>query len=79
MHNTEGMKCIYDMKAQIWNNISKYLSTQSFIKLQGTLLQDATEIKKINRLHKLLGKFTEGKKKIYQGTLNTKDEDNLLA
>lgn len=62
MHDTEGMKCIYDIKGQIWNNIRKYLSTQSFIKLQGTLAQDAEEIKKINRFHKLLGKFRERKK-----------------
>lgn len=77
MHDTESMKCIYDIKGQIWNNIRKYLSTQSFIKPQGTLAQDAEEIKKINRFHKLLGKSTEGKN-FYQGTLSRKDEDIIF-
>ena len=44
----------------------KYLSTQSFIKLQGTRPQDATEIKEINRFHNFLGKFT-AEKKFYRG------------
>lgn len=68
---------VYGIKGQIWNNIRKYLSTQSFIKPQGTLPQDAEDIKKINRFHKLLGKFTE-RKKFYQGTLSRKDEDKIF-
>lgn len=55
----------------------KVLSTQSFIKLWETLPQNAIDVKKINRFHKLLGKFTK-EKKFYQGTLNTKDEDTVF-